>query len=158
MTAIYIRKRLPMKSLKSGLTPYEGWFGKPAGYGNLLVCGFVANAQVRREKQKKLDKAADKCIFIGYRMTATQYRLYDPEKKAVFTAHDVVFEESKSGCPTDIENSGDPQRNYSPKVHPWEEKVAWGDRFDEQEANAQSPRVSRVKEKEKKKAVGVEEQ
>jgi len=90
-------------------------------------------------------------------MTATQYRLYDPEKKVVFNARDVVFEESKSYYPTDIENGGVPQRYHAPEVQPWEEKVAWGDEFDEEEADAELPRVSRVKEKEKKRAVRVEE-
>jgi len=157
MTAIYVRNRLPTKSLKSGLTPYEGWFGKPASYENLRVWGCVAYAQVPQEKRKKLDKTARKCIFIGYTMTATQYRLYDPEKKVVFTARDVVFEESKSYYPTDTENGGVRQRYYAPEVQPWEEKVAWGDEFDEEEADAELPRVSRVKEKEKKRAVRVEE-
>ena len=44
ITAIYVRNRLPTKSLKSGLTPYQGWFGKPASYGNLCVWGCVAYA------------------------------------------------------------------------------------------------------------------
>jgi len=158
MTAIYVRNRLPTKSLRSGLTPYEGWFGKPASYENLRVWGCVIYAQVPQEKRKKLDKTACKCIFIIYTMTATQYRLYAPEKGVVFTAHDVVFEESKSYYPTDIENRGVPQRYYAPEVQPWEEKVAWGDEFDEEEADGELPRVLRVKEKEKKKAVRVEEQ
>jgi len=157
MPAIYVRNWLPTKSLKSGLTPYEGWFGKPASYVNLWVWGCVAYAQVPQEKQKKLDKTVRKCIFIGYTMTATQYRLYNPDKKVVFTAHDVVFEESKSYDPTDIENGGVPQRYYPPEVLSWEEKVAWGDEFDEEEADADSHRVSRVKKKEKKKIVRVEE-
>jgi len=155
--AIYVRNRLPTKSLKSGLTPYEGWFGKPASYENLLVWGCVAYTQVLQEKRKKLDKTARKCIFLGYTITATQYRVYDPEKKVVFTAREVVFEESKSYYPTDIENGRVPQRYYALEVQPWEEKVAWGDEFDEEEADVESPRVGRVKEKEKKKAVRVEE-
>jgi len=91
-------------------------------------------------------------------MTVTQYCLYDLEKNVGFTARNVIFEESKSYYPTDIENWGVPQRYYTPEVQPWEEKVACGDEFDEEEANAELPRVSRVKEKEKKKAVRVEEQ
>ena len=64
---------------------------KPASYENLEVWGCVAYAQVPHEKRKKLDKTARKFIFIGYRMTATQYRLYDLEKKLVFTTRDVIF-------------------------------------------------------------------
>jgi len=105
MTAIYVRNRLPTKSLKSGLTPSEGWFGKPASYENLPVWGCVAYAQVPQKKRKKLDKTACRCIFIGYTMTATQYHLYDPEKKVVFTARDVVFEVSKYYYPTDCHKS-----------------------------------------------------
>jgi len=157
MTTIYVRDQLPTKSLKAGLTPYEGWFEKLASYENLRVWGCIAYAQVPQEKLKKLDKTACKCIFIGYTMTATQYRLYDPERKVVFTARDVVFEESKSYYPTDIENGRVPQRYYAPEFQRWEEKVAWGDEFDEEEADAELGRVSRVKEKEKNKAVRVEE-
>jgi len=51
-------------------------------------------------------------------MTATQYCLYDPEKKVVFTARNVVFEESKSYYPTDIENGGVLQRYYAPEAQP----------------------------------------
>jgi len=43
------------------------------------------------------------------------------------------------------------------EVQPWEEKVVWGDGFDEEETDAESPRVSRVRDKEKKKAIRVEE-
>ena len=116
MTAIYIRNRLPTKSLKSSKTPYEVWFGKRASYENLRVWGYVAYAQVPQEKRKKLDKTARKCMYIGYTYTPNHYRLYDPEKKVVFTARDIIFEESKSYYPTDVRNGEVPQRYYTPEI------------------------------------------
>ena len=144
MTAIYVRNQLPTKSLKSSKTPYKGWFGKKASYENLRVWGCVAYTQVPQEKRKKLDKTARKCMFIGYTHTSNHYRLYDPEKKVVFTARDVIFEESKSYYLIEVKNGEVPQRYYAPEIQPWEEKVAWGDEFDEKETDVGLLRASIV--------------
>ena len=77
MTAISVHNRLPTCAIQAGFTPYELWYGKKSTYKHLRVWGCIAYAQVSKERRKKIDKTAKKCIFIGYTDTTTQYRLYD---------------------------------------------------------------------------------
>jgi hypothetical protein len=43
----------------------------------------------------KLDKKAEKCIFIGYKDGLKGYKLWNPETKKVVYSRDVVFREMK---------------------------------------------------------------
>jgi hypothetical protein len=43
----------------------------------------------------RLDKKAEKCIFIGYKDGLKGYKLWNPETKKVVYSRDVVFREMK---------------------------------------------------------------
>jgi hypothetical protein len=50
---------------------------------------------VPKENRSKLDKKAEKCIFIGYKDGLKGYKLWNPETKKVVYSRDVVFREMK---------------------------------------------------------------
>jgi len=95
-----------------------------------------------------MDKAARKCIFIGYTDTTTQYRLYDPIGKPLVISHDVIFEESTSYYNTSDTVGQESRRYYAPEIQPWEEDLAWGDEFDKEEPLGEKAPERRVREEE----------
>ena len=133
MTAIYVRNRIPTKGLANGQTPYEMWFGRKPSYENLRVWGCLAYVRIPKETRKKLDKMAQKCMFVGYTNTANQYRFYCPEKKKFLVSRDVVFQESTSYYPLEDFEKAQGPCYYAPTIQPWEEHLAWRDEFDEEE-------------------------
>jgi len=95
-----------------------------------------------------MDKAARKCIFIGYTDTTTQYRLYDPIGKRFVISHDVIFEESTSYYNTSDMVRQESRCYYVPEIQPWEEQLAWGDEFDEEEAPGEKAPERKVTQRE----------
>jgi len=148
MTAIYVRNRLPTRAIQTGFTPYELWLGRKPTYEHLQVWGCVAYAEFPKETRKKMDKAARKCIFIGYTDTTTQYRLYDPFGKPVVISHDVIFEESTSYYNTSDTVGQGSRLYYASEIETWEEQLAWGDEFDEEDAPAENAPERRAREEE----------
>ena len=134
MTAIYVRNRLRTCAIQTGFTPYELWDGRKAIYEHLRVLGCVAYAQVPKETRKKMDKWAQKCIFIGYSDTTTEYGLYNAVGKPLVISQNVSFEESTSDYNTSDTVGQELRRYYAPEIQPWEEQLAWGDEFDKEEA------------------------
>ena len=50
--------------------------------------------------RQKLDKKAQKLRFIGYTETASNYKVWDEEKRKCYIRHDVVFNENDFGKST----------------------------------------------------------
>jgi hypothetical protein len=59
------------------------------------VFGFDAYVHVPKENRSKLDKKAEKCIFIGYKDGVKGYKLWNPETKKIVYSRDVVLREVK---------------------------------------------------------------
>jgi hypothetical protein len=57
--------------------------------------GCDAYVHVPKENRSKLDKKAEKCIFIGYKDGVKGYKLWNPETKKIVYSRDVVFREVK---------------------------------------------------------------
>jgi len=87
-------------------------------YEHLWVWGCVAYAQVPKEARNTMDKAARKCIFIGYTETTTQYRLCDPIGKRFVISHNVIFEESTSYYNTSDTVSQESRGYYALELQP----------------------------------------
>ena len=51
---------------------------------------------VPKEKQRKLDAKADKCILVGYSDEQKGYKCYNPRTKQARVSRDVVFDEFAS--------------------------------------------------------------
>lgn len=95
LAAVYTANRSPSRALKESrvnCTPAELWYGKKPDISNLRVFGCDAYAHVPKELRKKLDSKTKKCIMVGYGVSG--YRLWDPERRQIIMARDVIFNEN----------------------------------------------------------------
>ena len=60
-TAVYIQNRIGDK-----VSTHELYFGTKPNLRHLRVLGSVAYVHVPKEKRRKLDAKAEKCILVGY--------------------------------------------------------------------------------------------
>ena len=65
----YLVNRSPSSTLDDK-TPQEVWTSKEHSLTHLKVFGCDAYVHVPKENRSKLDKKAEKCIFIGYKMVS----------------------------------------------------------------------------------------
>ncbi|KAJ0802818.1 putative RNA-directed DNA polymerase [Helianthus annuus] len=91
-TAVYLRNLSPTKALDEA-TPFQVWYNRIPSVHHLRVFGCVAYSQVPKQRRRKMEEKACKCIFIGYSPNSKAYRLYDPVKRRVVTSRNVVFDE-----------------------------------------------------------------
>ncbi len=96
-TAAYVRNRMPSRSFKSPVTPYERWYRRKPNIGYLRVFGCIAYAHSPDAARQKLDKKAEKLRFIGYSKVSKGYRLINEKTKKVVIRHDVIFNETDFG-------------------------------------------------------------
>lgn len=92
-TACYLKNRSVSKAL-GGKIPIEVWRGRSLAdedYNRLRVFGCLAMAATTNPQ--KLEKRAEKCIFLGYEDNTKGYRLYSLERKSITLSRDVVFDE-----------------------------------------------------------------
>ena len=108
-TAVYLRNRSPTKSVEA-MTPSEAWTGEKPNVHHLRIFGCAAYAHVAKDKQRKLDPKARKCIFLGYGNETKGYRLYNPRRERVFYSRDVVFNEQTHGI--EEENQCAPEQRH----------------------------------------------
>jgi hypothetical protein len=90
-TAVYIQNQIGDKVL-----PYEQYFGTKPNLRHLRVFGSIAYVHIPKEKRKKLDAKAEKCILVGYSDEQKGYKCYNPQTKQACVSRDVVFDESAS--------------------------------------------------------------
>ena len=62
-------------------------------YSTLQIFGWSAYSLVDSQKRNKLESKFKKYIFIGFTKRIKDFRLWDPERRSVFTNRDVVFDE-----------------------------------------------------------------
>jgi hypothetical protein len=79
-TAIYL-VNIYSSSMLVNTTLNEVWSGKNPSLKHLKVFGCHAFVHVPKEKRRKLDKKAIKCIFIGYKEGMKGYKLWDPASR-----------------------------------------------------------------------------
>jgi hypothetical protein len=75
-TTCYLVNRSPSSTLDDK-TPHEVWSGKKPSLQNLRVFGCDDYVHVPKENRSKLDKKAEKCIFIGYKDGVKGYKLWN---------------------------------------------------------------------------------
>ena len=100
-TATYLCNRMVSTALKAGETPYLLWYGKKPNVEHITVFGCIVYSHIPSEHRKKLDKKAQKLIFIGYTETARNYKVWDEEKHKCYIYHDVIYNENDFGKSTD---------------------------------------------------------
>jgi hypothetical protein len=82
-------------SMLDDKTPHKVWSGKKPSLQHLRVFGCDAYVHVPKENRSKLDKKAEKCIFIGYKDGVKGYKLWNPRTQKIVYSRDVVFREVK---------------------------------------------------------------
>ncbi|XP_020550351.1 uncharacterized protein LOC110012144 [Sesamum indicum] len=75
-------------------TPYEILMKKAVDYSFFRTFGCLCFATNTLPHKSKFDNRAIKCIFLGYANNQKGYRVYDIDKKIIFTYRDVVFKEN----------------------------------------------------------------
>jgi hypothetical protein len=97
-TIFYLNNRSPTTFLDHK-THFEALYdskSKPT-VNNLRIFGCKVFAHIQKEKRKKLDAKAIKCIFIEYCSKFKAYNVFDPSTHKVFGSRDVIFHEQAEG-------------------------------------------------------------
>ena len=89
--AVSIQNRIGHK-----VSAHELYFGMKPNLRHLRVFSSIAYVHVPKEKRKKLDAKAKKCILVSYSDEQKGYKSYNPTTKQVRVSGDVVFDESVS--------------------------------------------------------------
>jgi hypothetical protein len=89
--AVYIQNRIGDK-----VSAHERYFGTKPNLRHLRVFGSIVYVHIPKEKRKKLDAKAEKCILVGYSDEQKGYKCYNPQTKQACVSRDVVFDESTS--------------------------------------------------------------
>ena len=92
-TAVYLQNQT---SANGGVSPHELYFGKKPNLAHLRIFGSIAYVHVPKEKRRKLDAKAEKCILVGYSDEQKGYKCYNPRTKEVRVSRDIMFDESAS--------------------------------------------------------------
>lgn len=85
-------------------TPYELWHGKPGKIDHLRTFGCEVFVHIPKEKRKKFDAKAAKCVFVGYDGYSKAYRAWNPETNKVQVACDVIFLAENSTASLDVDD------------------------------------------------------
>ena len=89
-TDVHVLNRVSSRMLH-GDTPHTKWYGVKPDVSYFRVFGSMCYAHVPKPLRRKLDSKARDCIFVGYSLTSTAYRLWCPRKKKIVIARDVIF-------------------------------------------------------------------
>ncbi|CAL1356196.1 unnamed protein product [Linum trigynum] len=92
LTAAYLINRMPLAPLHDK-SPYQVLFDVPPKYDHLRTLGCLVYAKDTHHHLDKFAARGRPGIFIGYPATQKGYRIYDLEKKQIYTSRDVVFVE-----------------------------------------------------------------
>ena len=72
-TAVYIQNCIGEK-----VSAHELYFGRKSTLRHVRVFGSIAYVHMPKEKRRKLDAKAEKCILIGYSDEQKNYKFYNP--------------------------------------------------------------------------------
>jgi hypothetical protein len=90
LNTTYLLNRSPTVTIDT--TPSEKWYGKKPDMNRIKLFGCKAYAK-KLTQLKKFESRTIESIFVGY--TDNGYCLWNPEKREIFVARDVVFDENE---------------------------------------------------------------
>ncbi|UYV68970.1 hypothetical protein LAZ67_6001864 [Cordylochernes scorpioides] len=109
-TAAYIKNKCYNSALKDKV-PDGLWLERNPSVRHLKAFGCLAYSHIPRERRRKLDHRACRCILVGYSTQTRGYRLWCPESQKVIETKHVRFDESKIGLEwTKIVEETEPER------------------------------------------------
>ncbi|UYV63078.1 hypothetical protein LAZ67_2003065 [Cordylochernes scorpioides] len=95
-TAAYIKNKCYNSALKDKV-PDGLWLERNPSVRHLKAFRCLAYSHIPRERRRKLDHRACRCILVGYSTQTRGYRLWCPESQKVIETKHVRFDESKIG-------------------------------------------------------------
>ena len=103
--SVWIRNRVPMRSLDENKTPYKKGTGKKPDFSHLYKWG--STVWVKKVGILKLDDKAKQGRFVGYDKESKGYRVYWPTKRKVSVERDIYFNKDESLQPNDTQIEGE---------------------------------------------------
>ena len=91
--AAYIRNRVTSRSLPTGNTPYEIWYGRKPSIAHMRTFGSRCWYKTPDKLLQTLDLRAKEAIMLGYASSQKAYKLWDTANEKVVVSRDVVFDE-----------------------------------------------------------------
>src|SRR5258706_15087810 len=91
--AVYLINRSPTTTLKNK-TPFEAWTGKRPNIKHLRTFGEMGYVHIPPETRKKWTKKSRPCKLLGHTTRSKNYKLWDPDRRAVIVSPNVDFDES----------------------------------------------------------------
>ncbi|UYV68112.1 hypothetical protein LAZ67_5003088 [Cordylochernes scorpioides] len=108
--AAYIKNKCYNTALKDKV-PDGLWLERNPSVRHLKTFGCLAYSHIPRERRRKLDNRACRCILVGYSTQTRGYRLWCPESQKVIETKHVRFDESKIGLEwTKVVEETEPER------------------------------------------------
>ena len=78
------------------MSPHELYFGKKPNFAHFRVFGSISYVHVPKEKRRKLDAKAKKCILVHYSDENKGDKFYNPRSKEFRVSRDILFDKSTS--------------------------------------------------------------
>ncbi|UYV80136.1 K02A2.6-like [Cordylochernes scorpioides] len=94
--AAYIKNRSLCSALDNKV-PEEIRLSRKVSVRHFKIFGALAYAHIPKQKRKKFDRRAKRCILVGYSTQSKGYRLWDNDSKQVFITKHARFDENKVG-------------------------------------------------------------
>ena len=92
VTATYLKNRWPTMNHRN-MTPEEAWTGSKPSVSHLRVYGSLCSVHIPDQKRTTLDAKSWEGILVGYSETSKGYRVWDPKRRTVVVARDVIIRE-----------------------------------------------------------------
>ena len=93
--AVYVQNHCPHRVLGMS-TPEEAFAGKKLDISHLKIFGSPVYIHVTKDARKKLKPTAEVGIFVGYKETLHNYRVYLPDSRMTVVRRDIKFNEVKA--------------------------------------------------------------
>lgn len=90
------------------------WFDKNANIEKLKEFGTIVYTHIPKEKRKKFDKKAVKCVLVGF--CDNGYRIYNSNTKQVQVSRDLIFGNDKKNTKQSIESVNTSEEKGTNKV------------------------------------------
>lgn len=93
-TPVYLINRLPTPILPNTMSPFQALFGDSPNYSKTRIFGCLCYPWLRPYAQHKLEPRSRPCIFLGYSLTQSAYKCFDPLSQRIFISRHITFDES----------------------------------------------------------------
>jgi transposase InsO family protein len=92
-TATYLINRLPTP-IQNNRSPFHVLFGEVPNYSKLHAFRCLCFLWLRPYNKHKLEPHSRPCIFLGYSLTQSAYKCFDPTTNRIFLSRHVVYDET----------------------------------------------------------------